>query len=169
MRHKIHPYLLFVLLAALCLCLSGCEDEDERVRQALIDMGYMAPTATPEPTAAPPPTPEAFPAPPVPGEGLQVVPEFPGDAEHLSPAPDEVLQDIRDRLEQMREQLPSGGRRNSLARGQRSGQAAYPHQHGLILPRTSTKCRPGLVIPPFAAYNERYRSRVGKSCFHARK
>ena len=39
---------------------------------------------------------------------MQVVPEFPGDAEHLSPAPDEVLQDIRDRLEQMREQLPSG-------------------------------------------------------------
>lgn len=108
MRHKIHPYLLFVLLAALCLCLSGCEDEDERVRQALIDMGYMAPTATPEPTAAPTPAPEIFPATPVPGEGLQVVPEFPGDAEHLSPAPDEVLQDIRDRLEQMREQLPSG-------------------------------------------------------------
>ena len=128
MRHKIHPYLLFVLLAALCLCLSGCEDEDERVRQALIDMGYMAPTATPEPTAAPTPAPEIFPATPVPGEGLQVVPEFPGDAEHLSPAPDEVLQDIRDRLEEleqssghgealqdirdrlehMREQLPSG-------------------------------------------------------------
>ena len=108
MRHKIHPYLLFVLLAALCLCLSGCEDEDERVRQALIDMGYMAPTATPEPTAAPPPTPEIFPATPVPGEGLQVVPEFPGDAEHLSPAPDEVLQDIRDRLEELEQSSGHG-------------------------------------------------------------
>ena len=42
---------LSVLLAMLCLCLSGCENEEESVRQALIDMGYMDPVA--ESSAAP--------------------------------------------------------------------------------------------------------------------
>ena len=36
--------LLLAMLAALCLGLSGCENEDACIRQALIDMGYMSPT-----------------------------------------------------------------------------------------------------------------------------
>lgn len=56
---------LSVLLAMLCLCLSGCENEEESVRQALIDMGYMDPVA--EASAAPEPAeasePDAAPAP----------------------------------------------------------------------------------------------------------
>ena len=108
MRQKTRQCLLLALLASLCLCLSGCEDEDERVRQALIDMGYMAPTATPEPTASPTPEMEIHLTTPAPGEEAQAAPDHPGHAEPQPAAPEEVLQDIRDRLEQMREQLPSG-------------------------------------------------------------
>lgn len=58
---------LSVLLAMLCLCLSGCENEEESVRQALIDMGYMDPvaeaSAVPEPEMAPAPVGTSEPAP----------------------------------------------------------------------------------------------------------
>lgn len=50
---------LLALLAALCLGLSGCENEDECIRQALIDMGYMSPTPEPNETREPSETPEA--------------------------------------------------------------------------------------------------------------
>lgn len=106
MRQKTRQCLLLALLASLCLCLSGCEDEDERVRQALIDMGYMAPTATPEPTASPTPEMEIHLTTPAPGEEAQAAPDHPGHAEPQPAAPEEVLQDIRDRLEEMEQ---SGG------------------------------------------------------------
>lgn len=101
MRQKTRQCLLLALLASLCLCLSGCEDEDERVRQALIDMGYMVPTATPEPTASPTPEMEIHLTTPAPGEEAQAAPDHPGHAEPQPAAPGEVLQDIRDRLEEM--------------------------------------------------------------------
>ena len=56
--------LAIVLLAAMTLCLAGCQDE-ARVRAALIDMGYMpsdgatpAPSETPTIQPAPSPTPQ---------------------------------------------------------------------------------------------------------------
>ncbi len=109
MRQKTRQCLLLALLASLCLCLSGCEDEDERVRQALIDMGYMAPTATPEPTASPTPEMEIHLTTPAPGEEAQAAPDHPGHAEPQPAAPEEVLQDIRDRLENGREQPSRDG------------------------------------------------------------
>ncbi|MGN0803675.1 MAG: hypothetical protein ACI4MF_13870, partial [Candidatus Faecivicinus sp.] len=59
MKKTMRCALLLALLAALCLSLSGCEDEDARVRQALIDMGYMNPTPEPDATPEPSETPEA--------------------------------------------------------------------------------------------------------------
>lgn len=109
MRQKTRQCLLLALLASLCLCLSGCEDEDERVRQALIDMGYMVPTATPEPTASPTPEMEIHLTTPAPGEEAQAAPDHPGHAEPQPAAPEEVLQDIRDRLENGREQPSRDG------------------------------------------------------------
>ena len=109
MRQKTSQCLLLALLASLCLCLSGCEDEDERVRQALIDMGYMVPTATPEPTASPTPEMEIHLTTPAPGEEAQAAPDHPGHAEPQPAAPEEVLQDIRDRLENGREQPSRDG------------------------------------------------------------
>ena len=109
MRQKTRQCLLLALLASLGLCLSGCEDEDERVRQALIDMGYMVPTATPEPTASPTPEMEIHLTTPAPGEEAQAAPDHPGHAEPQPAAPEEVLQDIRDRLENGREQPSRDG------------------------------------------------------------
>lgn len=51
--------LAMVLLAAVALCLAGCQDE-ARVRAALIDMGYMPADGgapSPDPTPAPQPSP----------------------------------------------------------------------------------------------------------------
>lgn len=48
MKKILRCIFLMVCLSALCLTLSGCENEDERVRRALIDMGYMEQTIIPE-------------------------------------------------------------------------------------------------------------------------
>ena len=52
MKKVLRCALTALLLAALCLGLSGCENEEDSIRQALIDMGYMNPTPKPSETPA---------------------------------------------------------------------------------------------------------------------
>lgn len=59
MKKTMRTALLLALLVTLCLGLSGCENEEDSIRQALIDMGYMLPTIAPSTNPEPGETPEA--------------------------------------------------------------------------------------------------------------